>query len=120
MSIDEMIAAGRTLPEIQAELRKLVAARDENDLKAARLKCARDKATNAMAEYFTVLGIPQEEITRSTFDKMWADFEAAIAPALKVLADPKTSIKAEIKAAPAVTNDTEKDLDWFRDFVAHL
>ena len=119
MSIDEMIAAGKTLPEIQAELRKQVAARDEASLQEAKIKAAREKATAAMSDYFMALGIPADEVDAKTFEDMWSDFESAIAPALKVLKHP--SVTATIKTAPkTVTNNTEKDLDWLRDFVAKL
>ena len=115
MSIDEMIKAGKTLPEIQAELRKQVAARDEASLQEAKIKAARDKATAAMSDYFMALGIPADEVDVKTFENMWSDFESAIAPALKFFKDPKAAIT--IKTAP---NDTEKDLDWLRDFVSKL
>ena len=119
MSIDEMIKAGKTLPEIQAELRKQVAARDEASLQEAKIKAAREKATAALSDYFIALGIPEEDVDAKTFVDMWSEFESAIAPALKILKNP--SVVATIKTAPkAVTNDTEKDLDWLRDFVSKL
>ncbi len=119
MSIDEMIAAGKTLPEIQAELRKQVAARDEASLQEAKIKAARKKATAALSDYFVALGVPVDEVNPKSFEEMWSEFESAIAPALKILKAP--SVVATIKTAPkTVTNDTEKDLDWLRDFVSKL
>ena len=78
-SIDEMIKAGKTLPEIQAELRKVVAARDEATLKAQKInkvKEARAAAVKALVNYCLTLGVPMkdEELT-SSLDSALASYE---------------------------------------------
>lgn len=97
-SIDEMIKAGKTLPEIQAELRKVVAARDEATLKAQKInkvKEARAAAVKALVNYCLTLGVPMkdEELT-SSLDSALASYEKELAPWLKILekvpAEPKS------------------------------
>lgn len=59
MSIDEMIKAGKTFTEIQNELRKQVAARDEKELnKIKSLSTARSALIKAMINWFMAWGIP--------------------------------------------------------------
>lgn len=97
-SIDEMIKAGKTLPEIQTELRKVVAARDEATLKAQKInkvKEARAAAVKALVNYCLTLGVPMkdEELT-SSLDSALASYEKELAPWLKILekvpAEPKS------------------------------
>jgi len=59
MSIDEMIKAGKTLTEIQNELRKQVAARDEKELnKIKSISLARSALIKAMINWYIACGIP--------------------------------------------------------------
>ena len=93
-SIDEMINAGKTLPEIQAELRKIVAARDEAALKAqkdaekqARVKEARTTAAKAMTDYCIAIGMPlseRKDLLDSLNDAL-ESYEKELAPWLKVI-----------------------------------
>lgn len=97
-SIDEMIKAGKTLPEIQAELRKIVAARDEATLKAQKnnkIKEARAAAVKALVNYCLTLGVPmKDEELNSSLDSALASYEKELAPWLKILekvpAEPKS------------------------------
>lgn len=102
LSIDEMIKAGKTLPEIQAELRKVVAARDEAALKAqkdaekqAKVKEARSAAVKAIADYCVAIGIPfkRNDLTASLTQAL-NEYEKELAPWLKVIekvpAEPKS------------------------------
>lgn len=103
LSIDEMIKAGKTLPEIQAELRKIVAARDEAALKAqkdaekqAKVKEARSAAVKALADYCIAIGVPFTERNdlMVSFNKALDEYEKELAPWLKVIekvpAEPKS------------------------------
>ena len=59
MSIDEMIKSGKTLTEIQNELRKQVAARDEKELnKIKSISIARSALIKAMINWYIACGIP--------------------------------------------------------------
>ena len=96
--IDEMIKADKTISEIQAELRKVVAARDEATLKAQKInkvKEARAAAVKALVNYCLTLGVPMkdEELT-SSLDSALASYEKELAPWLKILekvpAEPKS------------------------------
>jgi len=59
MSIDEMIKAGKTFTEIQNELRKQVAARDEKELdKIKSISVARSALIKAMINWYIACGIP--------------------------------------------------------------
>ena len=59
MSIDEMIKAGKTFTEIQNELRKQVAARDEKELnKTKSISLARSALIKAMINWYIACGIP--------------------------------------------------------------
>lgn len=93
-SIDEMINAGKTLPEIQAELRKIVAARDEAVLKAqkdaekqARVKEARTAASKAIADYCIAIGMPfsEREDLLDSLNSALESYEKELAPWLKVI-----------------------------------
>lgn len=102
LSIDEMIKAGKTLPEIQTELRKIVAARDEAALKAqkdaekqAKIKEARAAAVTALADYCIAIGVPFTERNdlMVSFNKALDEYEKELTPWLKVIekvpAEPK-------------------------------
>ena len=93
-SIDEMINAGKTLSEIQAELRKIVAARDEAALKAqkdaekqARVKEARTAASKAIADYCIAIGMPfsEREDLLDSLNSALESYEKELAPWLKVI-----------------------------------
>lgn len=59
MSIDEMIKDGKTLTEIQNELRKQVAARDEKELNRIKsISNARSTLVKAMINWYIACGIP--------------------------------------------------------------
>lgn len=103
LSIDEMIKAGKTLPEIQAELRKIVAARDEAALKAqkdaekqAKVKKAKIAAVQAIADYCIAIGMPFTERNDLiiSLTKALDEYEKELAPWLKVIekvpAEPKS------------------------------
>ena len=101
-SIDAMIKAGKTLPEIQAELRKIVAARDEAALKVQqdlerknKIKKARTAAVEALVAYCGALKVPAEkdELTEN-LNKALASYENELDLWFTVLdkvpADPKS------------------------------
>lgn len=101
-SIDAMIKAGKTLPEIQAEVRKIVAARDEAALKVQqdlerknKIKKARTAAVEALVAYCGALKVPAEkdELTEN-LNKALASYENELDLWLTVLdkvpADPKS------------------------------
>lgn len=103
LSIDEMIKAGKTLPEIQVELRKVVAARDEAALKAqkdaerqAKVKEARSAAVTALVDYGIAIGMPASERNNLmvSFNKALDEYEKELMPWLKVIekvpAEPKS------------------------------
>jgi hypothetical protein len=103
LSIDAMIKAGKTLPEIQTELRKIVAARDEAALKAqkdaekqAKVKEARSTAVKALADYCIAIGVPFTERNdlMVSFNKALDEYEKELTPWLKVIekvpAEPKS------------------------------
>ena len=75
MSIDEMIAQGKTLPEIQAALRQIVAARDEQDLKAAQRKKARDAFLTASFTYLDTLGSSLDKAMQAEVEKELINLE---------------------------------------------
>lgn len=110
MSIDEMIKAGKTLPEIQAELKKAVAARDEEALKKAReegkINKARTDAISALQSYFAAIGIPMD--SKEDYDQILDIFktiESSITPAYKKLFE----IRWPKSAAPASTKIDEDE-----------
>lgn len=74
MSIDEMIKAGKTLPEIQNELRKQVAARDEKELnKIKSISVARSTLAKAMVNWYIACGVPFDPSDNSEDYKMLND-----------------------------------------------
>lgn len=93
-SIDEMIKAGKTLPEIQTELRKIVAARDEAALKVQedlerknKIKEARAAAVTALTDYCIAIGVPLSERNdlMVSFEKALNEYEKELTPWLKVI-----------------------------------
>ena len=93
-SIDDMIVAGKTLPEIQAELRKVIAVRDEAALKVQKdlaIRKARATAAEKLADYLVALDVPcgHAELV-STFEKTFKSYEEEIGPALKTMAKNKS------------------------------
>ena len=103
-SIDEMINAGKTLPEIQAELRKIVAARDEAALKAqkdaekqAKVKEARSNVAKALADYCIAIGVPftQHNDLMVSFNKALDEYEKELELWLKLIE--KVSIESKPK-----------------------
>ena len=88
ISIDDMIKSGKTLPEIQSELRKIVAARDEAALEEEKRKyaaaAAKEKVATAMKEWFSFIGIPIEsEADQKMFNNMIDTIEAGLIAAVK-------------------------------------
>ena len=88
ISIDDMIKSGKTLPEIQSELRKIVAARDEATLEEEKRKyaaaAAKEKASNAMKEWFGFIGIPIEsEADQKMFNNMMDTIEESLNSVVK-------------------------------------
>ena len=117
ISLDEMIKAGATLPEIQAELRKQVAARDEQALKNAQyekaLVDARGKVIEAFLNYFKTLGIEVDDDVISEMPKaLFGDFEKALG-SLK-------NVNADLKAIPATEKKLDNDIQWLHKFIASL
>lgn len=91
-SLDEMIESGKTLSEIQREVRKRVAARDEAMLAAQKeainkekIEKARAAASKAVVEYCVALGLSDEngELTK-TMNKSLYEYEKNLEPWLKV------------------------------------
>jgi len=126
LSIDEMIKAGKTLPEIQAELRKIVATRDEAALKAqkdaekqAKIKEARAAAVKALADYCIAIGVPLSERNdlMVSFEKALNEYEKELTPWLKVIA----KVPAEPKSRSTLdTVSLEDALAQLRSFADSL
>lgn len=126
LSIDEMIKAGKTLPEIQAELRKIVAARDEAALKAqkdaekqAKVKEARSAAVTALVDYGIAIGMPASERNNLmvSFNKALDEYEKELAPWLKVI----EKVPAEPKSRSTLdTISLENALAQLRSFADSL
>ena len=126
LSIDEMIKAGKTLPEIQAELRKIVAARDEAALKAqkdaekqAKVKEARSAAVTALVDYGIAIGMPASERNdlMVSFNKALDEYEKELAPWLKVI----EKVPAEPKSRSTLdTISLENALAQLRSFADSL
>lgn len=71
MSIDEMIKDGKTLTEIQNELRKQVAARDEKELNRIKsISNARSTLVKAMVNWYIACGVPFDSNDNSEDYKM--------------------------------------------------
>lgn len=107
LSIDEMIKAGKTLPEIQTELRKIVAARDEAALKAqkdaekqAKVKEARSNVAKALADYCIAIGVPftQHNDLMVSFNKALDEYEKELELWLKLMEKVPTESKPKTKS----------------------
>ena len=127
-SIDEMINAGKTLPEIQAELRKIVAARDEAALKAqkdaekqAKVKEARSNVVKALADYCVAIGVPftQRNDLMVSFNKSLDEYEKELELWLKLMEKVSTESKPKTKSTLG-TIDLEDALAQLRSFADSL
>ena len=127
-SIDEMINAGKTLPEIQAELRKIVAARDEAALKAqkdaekqAKVKEARSNVAKALADYCIAIGVPftQHNDLMVSFNKALDEHEKELELWLKLMEKVSTGPKPKTKSVLG-TVDLEDALAQLRSFADSL
>lgn len=127
-SIDEMINAGKTLPEIQAELRKIVAARDEAALKAqkdaekqAKVKEARSNVAKALADYCIAIGVPftQRNDLMVSFNKALDEYEKELELWLKLMEKVSTESKPKTKSTLG-TVDLEDALAQLRSFADSL
>lgn len=128
LSIDEMINAGKTLPEIQAELRKIVAARDEAALKAqkdaekqAKVKEARSNVAKALADYCIAIGVPftQHNDLMVSFNKALDEYEKELELWLKLMEKVSTESKPKTKSTLG-TVDLEDALAQLRSFADSL
>lgn len=128
LSIDEMIKAGKTLPEIQAELRKIVAARDEAALKAqkdaekqAKVKEARSNVAKALADYCIAIGVPftQHNDLMISFNKALDEYEKELELWLKLMEKVSTESKPKTKSTLG-TVDLEDALAQLRSFADSL
>lgn len=118
-SIDEMITSGMSLPEIQKELTRIVAARDEAKLaemreKKVKMINARHKAVTAMLEYLSALGVPCGEEERKMTEEMFAQIEAELSKYSSIF---ESLDKVEAKAEKSKDSD---DWDWLVDMVKNL
>lgn len=127
-SIDEMINAGKTLPEIQAELRKIVAARDEAALKAqkdaekqAKVKEARSNVAKALADYCIAIGVPftQHNDLMVSFNKALDEYEKELELWLKLMEKVPTESKSKTKST-LDTLSLEDALAQLRSFADSL
>ena len=128
LSIDEMIKAGKTLPEIQAELRKIVAARDEAALKAqkdaekqAKIKEARSNVAKALADYCIAIGVPftQHNDLMVSFNKALDEYEKELELWLKLMEKVPTESKPKTKST-LDTLSLEDALAQLRSFADSL
>ena len=128
LSIDEMIKAGKTLPEIQAELRKIVAARDEAALKAqkdaekqAKVKEARSNVAKALADYCIAIGVPftQRNDLMVSFNKALDEYEKELELWLKLMEKVPTESKSKTKST-LDTLSLEDALAQLRSFADSL
>ena len=128
LSIDEMIKAGKTLPEIQTELRKIVAARDEAALKAqkdaekqAKVKEARSNVAKALADYCIAIGVPftQHNDLMVSFNKALDEYEKELELWLKLMEKVSTESKPKAKSTLG-TIDLEDALAQLRSFADSL
>lgn len=119
MSIDEMIANGASLPEIQKQLTRKVAARDEAKLAEAREKKAkvvhaRNKAVASMLDYLSTLGIPCGEEERAMTEDMFAQIEKEMSKYGSIF---ESLDKVETKVKESNEPD---DWDWLVNMVKRL
>lgn len=121
MSIDEMIASGMSLPEIQKELTRKVAARDEAKLaearKSAKINEARNKAVDAMLKYLTTLGIPYSEEERTMTEDMFRQIEKEMSKYSSIFESFGT--KTDAKDVEVKFNEPD-DWDWLVNMVKNL
>lgn len=129
LSIDEMINAGKTLPEIQAELRKIVAARDEAALKAqkdaekqAKIKEARSNVAKALADYCVAIGVPftQRNDLMVSFNKALDEYEKELELWLKLMEKVSTTESKPKTKSTLGTVDLEDALAQLRSFADSL
>ena len=127
-SIDEMINAGKTLPEIQTELRKIVAARDEAALKEqkdaekqAKIKEARSNVAKALADYCIAIGVPftQHNDLMVSFNKALDEYEKELELWLKLMEKVPTESKPKTKST-LDTLSLEDALAQLRSFADSL
>lgn len=118
MSIDEMIASGMSLPEIQKELTRKVAARDEAKLADARKKAkisdTRVKAVDAMLGYLSALGIPCGNEERTMTEDMFRQIEKEMSKYGSIF---ESLDKVEAKVEKSKDPD---DWDWLLNMVKNL
>lgn len=118
MSIDEMIASGMSLPEIQKQLARKVAARDEAKLadtrKRAKISDTRTKAVDAMLSYLSALGIPCGEGERAMTEEMFAQIEKEMSKYGSIF---ESLDKVATKAEKSSESD---DWDWLINMVKNL
>lgn len=119
-SIDEMIASGMSLPEIQKELARKVAARDEAKLAAAREKKAkvvhaRSTAVDAMLGYLSALGIPCSEEERAMTEDMFAQIEKEMSKYSSIF----ESLGTKVATKEEKSNEPD-DWDWLLNMVKNL
>ena len=128
-SIDEMINAGKTLSEIQTELRKIVAARDEAALKAqkdaerqAKVKEARSAAVTALVDYGIAIGMPASERNNLmvSFNKALDEYEKELELWLKLMEKVSTTESKPKTKSTLGTVDLEDALAQLRSFADSL
>lgn len=119
MSIDEMIASGVSLPEIQKQLTRKVAARDEAKLadarKRAKISDARVKAVDAMLSYLTALGMPCGSEERTMTEDMFRQIEKEMSKYSSIFES--LGMKADTKEEKSNEPD---DWDWLINMVKNL
>ena len=117
-SIDEMIASGMSLPEIQKELARKVAARDEAKLaearKSAKISDTRAKAADAMLSYLSALGIPCGSEERTMTEDMFRQIEKEMSKYGSIF---ESLNKVEAKTEKSKDPD---DWDWLLNMVKNL
>lgn len=88
MSIDEMIKSGKTLTEIQNELRKQVTARDAKELeKIKSLSNARSTLIKAMINWYIACGVPLDlEEDYKLLDTIIQEQEKDILASMEIIA----------------------------------
>lgn len=117
-SIDEMIASGMSLPEIQKQLARKVAARDEAKLaearKSAKISDTRAKAVDAMLSYLSALGIPCGENEKTLTEDMFRQIEKEMSKYGSIF---ESLDKVEAKVEKSNEPD---DWDWLLNMVKNL
>ena len=114
-----MIKAGKTFTEIQNELKKVVAARDEAELeksrRTTRIAAARSKAVSALQEYFSAIDIPMdsEEDTKAILDIFYT-IESSLTPGYKKLFEIKT---VKPTSSSSIDEPVDDFVKWIRKFI---